>query len=485
MANVRDIGANTAMKLDPVLLMGLLDVSFDEIYVTDANGMTLWVNKACERFYGLPAEQLIGRSVRDLERQGVFSPSLTLRALKEGRKVTAVQSTHHGRKLLVTSNPVHDAEGHLAYVISNSRDITELLSLADRLNDAEALLDHYAVENHRLRAAVHDRSDEFIFTSPVMQEVMTTVVQVARVDTTVLISGETGVGKTAVARRIHEMSLRHKGRFVDLNCAAIPDTLLESELFGYDKGAFTGARKEGKTGMVGLAEGGTLFLDEVSELPLHLQSKLLQLIQERRYYQVGGTRALTANIRIIAATNRDLQQMVDEKSFRKDLYYRLHVVPIHIPPLRQRPEDIDLLINHYLAAVNNRYGMNTTVAPETRQSLRAYDWPGNIRELENVLERLVITASHADIQPTDLPLEMHSSYDAGVAPPIHQPQMIPGPTLPTGFQPIDLSAYLDRVEREILELARRQHGSTHKLARVLGISQTSVVRKLKKHRLSP
>lgn len=464
-------------KVDPALLIGLLDVSFDEIYVTDANGITLWVSKACERFYGIAAAELIGRSVRELERQGVFSPSLTVRVLKEGRKITAVQSTNSGRRLLVTSSPLLDSEGRLAYVISNSRDITELLMLAERLSEVEELLDHYSNEIQRLRTAIQNQaSDELIATSPAVNRVMSVVSQVARVDTTVLITGETGVGKTVVARRIHRISARAKGPFVELNCAAIPETLLESEIFGYEKGAFTGARKDGKVGMVGLAEGGTLFLDEISELPVQLQSKLLQLIQEHSYYRIGDTQPRRANIRIIAATNQELQQMVREGRFRRDLYYRLNVVPIHIPPLRQRPEDIDPLLDHFLAVLNSRYGMHRTLAPETRRLLRDYGWPGNIRELENMVERLLITAAQDEIQPADLPTEVRaagasrSEPDPGVVP-------VPGTTS-------DLTKYLQEVERAILVQARKEIPSTYKLARALGISQSSVVRKLKKYGLT-
>jgi transcriptional regulator with PAS, ATPase and Fis domain len=301
-----------------------------------------------------------------------------------------------------------------------------------------------------------------------MGRVLQLAAKVAAVDTTVLLLGESGAGKEVVARFIHSTSPRRRGPFVNLNCGAIPATLLESELFGYESGAFTGARREGKPGIVEVASGGTLFLDEISELPSDLQVKLLQLIQERKVVRVGGVRPLAVDIRIIAATNRDLAAMVARGEFRVDLFYRLNVVPITIPPLRERPDDVIPLIYHFLDKYNKAHGYQKTMSGEAREVLARYSWPGNVRELENLIERLVVTVEADEIGASDLPQYVFERDGEW------QPTVVVGGIMP-------LRQATEEVERQIIERALSQEKSTYGMAKLLGVNQSTVVRKIKKY----
>ncbi len=301
-----------------------------------------------------------------------------------------------------------------------------------------------------------------------MGRVLQLAARVAPVDSTVLILGESGTGKEVVARFIHRQSRRRGGPFVNINCGAIPSNLLESELFGYEAGAFTGARREGKPGMIEIASGGTLFLDEISELPSDLQVKLLQVIQERRLTRVGGVRPVDVNIRIISATNRDLQAMVRKGEFRTDLFYRLNVVPITVPPLRERPDDVIPLIYHFLDRLNKTHGCAKSISEEAREILSAYLWPGNVREVENLMERLVVTVEADEIGAADLPQHVRE-----VRPEAE------GRVKVAGIMP--LRSAVEEVERQIIGIALSEHRSTYKAAAALGVNQSTVVRKMRKY----
>lgn len=311
-------------------------------------------------------------------------------------------------------------------------------------------------------------SNPVIAYSVEMGKVLHLATRVAQVTTTVLILGESGVGKEVIARFIHNASLRKTGPFVTINCGAIPPNLLESELFGYEAGAFTGAKREGKPGMIEVASSGTLFLDEISDLPLDLQVKLLQVIQERRLTRVGGIQPIEVDIRIIAATNRDLAKMVEKGEFRADLFYRLNVVPIIIPPLRSRRDDVIPLIYHFLAKHNTTHGYNKTISRETREVLTQYSWPGNVRELENLMERLVVTVEGEEIAVEDLPQyvkERDVTCDFKV--------IVEGV--------IPLREAVEEVEKQLIRHARKEYETTYEIAEALGVNQSTVVRKLRKY----
>lgn len=448
-------------------LEAVLQSSFDEIYITDGRGVTLKVNAACERLYALTEHEMVGRTVEDLAGAGVFTPAVTPRVLASRARETVVQETQTGRRLIVTATPVLDAAGNVARVISVSRDITDLNRLVERLAEAEDLVGRYRAELTALRAE-RAAADAPVARSAAMAQVLTLATQVAPVDATVLITGESGVGKEQVARYIHRLSPRAGGPFMKIDCGALPDSLIESELFGYEGGAFTGALREGKRGLLQVADGGTLFLDEVAELPVALQVKLLRFLQEHKLMRVGGLKPISVDVRIIAATNRELTSAVAHGAFREDLYYRLNVVPIHIPPLRERPDDVLALAGHFLARMGEKYGRSRTLSAAAAGLLVRYPWPGNVRELENVMERVVVTTAGPAVEAADLPEALRAQSEA-------ERQAVVVHRL------VALTAAQDDVERQLLDLARRQGRTTYEMARLLGINQSTVVRKLQRH----
>lgn len=448
----------------------ILNGSPDEIFVTDGQGYTLWVNDACKRLYNMKAEELIGRHVSELEREGIFFPSVTPHVLEKRDRVSLIQNTKSGRKIALTANPIFDEQGNIIRIVTNSKDITELMDLYRQLAETRE-----AIERLREGDGLEPLApSSVVFKSKVMQEVMGTVNKVAPRDVTVLLLGESGTGKDTIARIIHDRSKRRKGPFIKVNCAAIPESLLESELFGYDPGAFTGARKQGKPGLFELAHEGTILLNEISEIPLNLQVKLLQVIQDRQLVRVGGTRVINLDVRIISASNKNLKELVEKGLFREDLFFRINVVPLYIPPLRERKEDIPELIWFYLNRFNKRYGVQKDIATEVVEVLTEYSWPGNIRELQNLIERLVVISEGERITLECLPNEylnrcVGQSHMSLAREPIEQDQ---------------LRNTLASVEKEILLEAYQKYRSTYKVARVLGVSQPTVVRKLRKYGLT-
>ncbi len=439
------------------VLMDLKDVfeyAFDEIFVTDEQGIVVRVNSTCERHYQLAAEELVGKHVKELQKDGIFYPSATLEVIEKKRPIELVQTTKSGEYLHVRTRPVFDDEGNLRRVISYSRDLTELYQLRQKVEEMDNQLKTYKKE---LRETYEHEG--LIFKSLAMQKIVDTIKKVSVVDSTVLVLGETGVGKSRLVRHLHEVSHRKNESFYEINCAALPTNLIESELFGYSGGSFTGANREGKKGLLESAHKGTLFLDEIGEMPIEIQAKLLQVLQEKTFRPIGGRELKKVDVRIVAATNRDLSEMVKQGTFRKDLYYRLNVIPIAIPPLRERTEDILPLIYHYLQHFNKKYGRDVKLAPGTLQMFVGYPWEGNNREIENVIERIVITVDDV-VTVEDLPLSMQEAA-------VEQSGQ-------------SLYKMLEEVERNIILKAYKTYGSSYKVAEFLQISQSAATRKIKK-----
>ncbi len=435
-------------------LDAIIESSFDGLYITDGQGYTIRVNKGFERITGSPAREHYGRHMAELVEEGFYSRSGTLLALEAREPVTITLETITGKNVLVTSSPIFDAKGEITLVVTNVRDITELNELQRRLDQAESLSHLYQNELQQLKVVA---SGEIIMRSPRMEEIFGLAIRLAAVDSTVMIKGESGVGKEMIADLIHSSSQRKNGPIVKVNCGAIPETLLESELFGYESGAFTGARKEGKPGFFEVAHGGTLFLDEIGDLPRNLQVKFLRVLQDRTVTRVGGTKPIPVNVRILAGTNRDLDVLVEDQQFREDLYYRLNVVPLDVPPLRERRDDITPLIDHFLEYYNERYHMNKRLAPGVMEILLDYHWPGNVRELQNLVERLVVVTTDNLITVDDLPpLNQAASRTAAIRP---------------------LKSVVEEAERDLLNSAFARYNSTYEVARALKVNQSTIVRK--------
>lgn len=442
-------------------LDSIINSSYDGIYIADAHGVGVKVNKAYERITGVKPEELLGKNMKQVVEEGIVSDSVTLKVLKAKKPITIVQDVR-GKEVLATGSPVFDEEGRLINVITNIRDITELNQLKRDLEKTKALSEKYFSELARLRQKeIHDEGG-LVARSQEMRQIFNLARRLGQFDSSVLILGESGVGKEVVAQLIHESGERRNHPFIKVNCGAIPHDLLESELFGYEAGAFTGASRRGKPGLFELADKGTLFLDEVGELPLDLQVKLLRAVQTLEITRVGGTKPIQVDVRIISATNRNLEQMVEEGKFRQDLYYRLNIVPIHIPPLRQRKADIIPLVHYFLNKINQKYGMQKKLSPEVLNIFHNYHWPGNIRELENFIERLVVTVDDDMIMVRHLPSEMYA--DRFTQPAMARP----------------LKEIVQDIEREVITQSLKQYKTTRKTAEVLGIDQSTLVRKIKR-----
>jgi transcriptional regulator with PAS, ATPase and Fis domain len=432
------------------------------------------MNQSSEKIIQKPRSELIGRRVQDLETEGIFTPSATRLALENGRNTSTVSVMKNGRKLLVTGHLLFNEQGKIDLVVCLARDITEIVRTTSQLEETEALLRNYTEELRRLQMKNQKVKIplQLIGKSKVFLSLLELIDKLATVDTTVLITGETGVGKSAIAKYIHQLSEQKDKPFIQINCGALPESLIESELFGYQKGAFTGANPNGKSGLVKMAEKGTLFLDEIGELPLHLQIKLLQLIQEKTYYPIGSTEIHTANVRIISATNCDLSEKVKTGKFRADLYYRMNILPIHIPPLRERYEDIFALLFFYLDKYNERHNKKRRFTNPVLTLLQNYHWPGNIRELEHMAERLVIVSNDDEISPDDLPETfLHETSP----PPGYLNRIEEGETLPD---------IIEQIERELIQSVYETHKNTRKTADILGITQSALMRRVKKYQLS-
>ncbi|WP_017551560.1 sigma 54-interacting transcriptional regulator [Heyndrickxia faecalis] len=448
-------------------LNAILSTIYDEILVVNAKGELLrYGENIIEDFWQVDVKTLIGKNILDFEDQGLFTPSVIRLVMEKRKKVSVVQETRTGRKILAVGNPVFNEKGALDRIIIASRDITETTRLKTELKEMKEISARYKKELDQFK-----NKDRFlkkmIYCSPKMEKIMHQVKKIAEFSSTVLLSGESGVGKEVIAQAIHQFGKRSEKPFLKLNCGAIPETLLESELFGYVKGAFTGAEKNGKEGYFKQADGGILFLDEIGELPVHLQVKLLRVLQEQEVIPIGSTTPIKIDVQIIAATNQNLAKMVEEGRFREDLYYRLNVIPIRIPPLRERPEDISLLAFHFLQQLNEKYGRKFYLTPDAINVLECYPWPGNVRELQNIIERLVVTADHAAIDGGFVSQFLTFGSERKKMKPVV-----------TRIMP--LQEAMESVEEQLILQAMNQYKTTTKAAKALGISQSSVSRKYQK-----
>lgn len=452
-------------------LDAIVESSYDGLFITDGNGITLRYNKAFEQLTLIDTNEYRGKSVAEIKRDGIISDPVTLHVLEQKKSITVMQESQSGKLTLTTGNPVFDANDKIIRVVCNVRDITELNLLKQELEKEQGLSQHYETQLKALKLK-YTGSEKMVVTSTRMRNLIDMVIRLATVGSTVLITGESGTGKELIAETIHSNSARKDKPLIKVNCGAIPENLLESELFGYEGGAFTGAKKEGKPGVIELAAGGTLFLDEIGEIPFNLQVKLLRFLQSKEFTRVGGESSITVDVRIVTATNRHLLEMVQQKQFREDLYYRLNVVPVQVPSLRERKEDIPALVAHFLQVFNRKYNMNKKISPGVVDSLMRYDWPGNVRELENLIERLVVITIKDIITTEDLPSHLCDSTD------LNSPYVMVSGIVP-------LREAVESVEKQLLEKAYAKYRTTRQMAQELKVDASTVVRKAAKYKILP
>lgn len=426
----------------------IFEESPNSFFVCDAKGQCLRVNRSYEKMVKMNRHEVLGVNVSDLDANGIFKPSVCLLALKEKRPISVLQDIRDVKDMAVTGVPIFDESGNLFRVITNAVKVDEMNSLTRYMRGKEKFEEQ-------------KEKKEIVAQSKAMKSVLALADVIKDTESNILITGETGVGKGVLAAYIHETSNRAQNRMVSINCGAIPENLLESELFGYESGAFTGADKKGKPGLIELSDGGTLFLDEISELPLMLQVKILHFLQTKKLTRVGGTREIPIDTRIIAASNRALELEVERGTFRSDLYYRINVIPIYIPPLRERRADLGAITRHFLEIYMKKYNKKMQMDEETMDFILNHEWKGNVRELENYIERLVVTNESG----------WFLNLEQEVMDPAAQHQ-----------EKAALNRTVEEVEKDIIIKAYEKYKSSYKVAEVLGISQSTAYRRIKKYR---
>jgi len=478
MPEIRGSADETVNAADQIRLLkemtrerdAIIDSSSDGLFVCDGHATVIRMNPASERIHQTKAESVIGKNMVDLINEGFIDRSAALEAVETKTVVNLLQKKGN-RKLISTATPVFNDAGEIIRVVVSEQDITQSESLQRQLEQEQEIkhqLQHQLVEMQQDILHTH----EIIARSGNMVKALQRALKASKVDSSILITGESGVGKGVIANLIHKSSSRAEKPLIRINCGAIPETLIESELFGYEKGAFTGAQANGKLGHLELADCGTLFLDEIAELPLASQVKLLRFLENGRLTRLGGTQPRFVDARIIAATHRDLKKMVEQGSFRHDLFYRLKVIPITIPPLRERRECLLPLLRHYVDTFAHRIGSAKRLSQAAIDALMAYTYPGNVRELMNICEQVVVMSEMEIIDRQDLPRDViaqtkESGEDWGSWP----PQMA-------------LDQVLGSVERAFLRDALATYKKQSRIARALGISQPTVARRMKKYGLS-
>jgi PAS domain S-box-containing protein len=441
----------------------IIDSCYEGLWVYDGQANVLRVNAAAERINNIRAEEVIGRNMYDLVKTKLIERSAALEVIEKQAAVSFLCSTREGRKLIKSGTPIFDDDGRLSKIVVSERDISEMDEMQRRLEEQAALshqFQHQILEMQQAELA----STKIIAKSPSMIRALNQALKVSQSESSVLILGESGVGKGLFADLIHLRSKRAEKPLIKINCGAIPETLIESELFGHEKGAFTGALAA-KPGLLELADGGILFLDEIAELPLASQVKLLRFLEDGKVTRLGATKARQVDVRILAATHGDLEEMVERKAFRLDLYYRLNVIPLRIPALRERKDCIVPLIQYYLDLFRQRNGIDKRITGAAMDALLAYAWPGNVRQLMNVCERILVMADGDLIDIQDLPQNIVGGSARGVMP----------------TERLTLQQAMGSFERSLLLEAMEEHGNQYKVADVLGINQSTVARKLKRY----
>lgn len=444
--------------------------TFEEaISISDPDGIILYLNKQHEKLTGIPASELLGQSVHELVRRGLFDVVLNPDIVRTKQPETRVQHLANGRKVVLDGQPVFGSSGEVELVVTSLRDITKITELGEQMEAQKELLETYLkLDDDECNA---ERFPPVVQSKP-MKALYGQLGTIGETDATVLILGETGAGKDIFALRLHAVSDRKDKIFVKADCGSMPENLIETELFGYAPGTFSGGNRQGKIGLIEAANGGTLFLDEIGELPMNMQTRLLRVLQDKEIVRVGATVPQPIDVRIVAATNKDLEKEVAEGRFRSDLFYRLYVAVVTIPPLRKRKADILPLARNFLQYFSCKYNRDISFAPEVESVFLKYRWPGNVRELENLVLGCVVTSKKGIIERSDLPVSVTSSI-------VDMSNDSSGLVL--NLQGNTLREVLDNVERQVILDGMERLGNISELARELKVDRTTVFRKLKKY----
>ena len=450
----------------------VINSSADGVWVYDGEGNVITVNKAALELDQIKAEDVIGKSVYDLMDSGIFDRSVMIEVFETKRQITILSKALKSNKtMLITGTPVFDTKGELSLVVVNLRDMTQLNEVREQLEQTLLVSEKYKDELAELSLSELSNQD-IIAENESMRRMLGMALKIAKMEASnILILGESGTGKGLLAKFMHQNSKRHKKPFIQINCAALPENLLEAELFGYEKGAFTGAREEGKAGLFELAQNGILFLDEIGDLPFPVQAKLLKYLDDHTIMRLGSTKPIMVDCIVIAATNRDLETLTKEKKFREDLFFRLNTFTMQIPPLRERPEDIFEMVRHYLEKYNKEFRFKRRISSKVMKFLQAYPFPGNVRELKNIL-KMVVVMSETDLLDETILRNLEGKAELEIISDAKR------------GKPSSLIDEVSAFERQILKRAMAHCRTTRELASHLNVSQPTVVRKLKKHGLT-
>lgn len=458
--------------------------SHDGIFVTDNKGNIVFCNPASALYLDKPINYILGKNVKRLVKEGVYNKSVIIEAIEKRRQVTGVVNMGSGRTVISTCTPIFDSNKNLILTVTNVRVDSILDTYLIALEAEKNKVSKYrSVVNYLVE--VDNANKKPIAESTEMRKIIKYADRISKTDSIILLLGESGTGKDVFARYIHSTSHRADEPYIPVNCAAIPENLMESEFFGYEKGAFSGAINTGKPGYFELADKGTLFLDEIGDMSLPLQSKLLRVLETGEVLRLGATKSIKTNVRIIAATNKDLYKMVENNEFREDLYYRLNIIPLKLPPLRERKEDIIALSNYFVEIYNKKYGTSKKLSQETMDKLINYSWPGNIRELKNVIERMAIVSEDEKIELIDINIckNIHSATNN-----MEENKQFFKPDIDVDIsrsimKKESLREFLDKVEESYINKVIEQcNGKIADAADILGIHRTMLYRKIKKYK---
>lgn len=466
MAEPKRMFNNTNISFDQMI--EVLNNSSDGIMVTDHLGIITYMSPVAYENMGRSEKDLIGKNVDDLVREGRYDHSVVRDALIKGERTTGIVTVKEGNRVVSTCTPIFDANHKIIMTVTNIRIQSLMDKYLEELNSIKAKSRRYKSAIEYI-GSLDKNKNAVIAESPAMIEILSYLERVAWTTSTVYLQGESGTGKEVLSRFIHNESQRSNEPFIPVNCAAIPTELLESEFFGYEKGSFSGALTKGKPGFFEMADAGTLFLDEIGDMPLPLQTKLLRTIESGEVQRVGGTTLIKTDVRLIVATNKDLALKVKDGTFREDLFYRINVIPVKIPPLRERKEDIVPIAEYFISQFNKKYDTGLTLTTEMKKILEAHSWPGNIRELRNLIERMVIVpGSINDIAE----LASSSSESAAI---IDNETIHEKSEQHTG----DLKSLVRAVEKEFIsKLLNEKEWRVNEIADILGIHRSMLYRKM-------